>query len=184
LAGDDLMAITVEDGTGIANSNSYISLIDAQTLAPDLGLDLITVTEAQLINAMQEITKYSTDYLSSRATATQGVLCDFPRIEFTDNNGFVVLSDEVPQAVINAQVQGASDILNGLSVFSTAPSRNVQSEEVVGAVKISYFDSGDSSDTVNSQTSATINYLKPYIEPSSSLIEGGGGANAELLVNY
>jgi len=177
------MSLIIEDGTGVAGGNSYISLANAITQAGQMGLDFSAGTEAQLIQGMVEINKYSLELLSQRTTQIQGVLVDFPRDAFTDNNGFPIASDDIPQGVINAQIQAAVDVLNGYSVYSTSDGKNTSAEEVVGAVKVAYFDNGTANDSQGGNKSlATINYLKPYIDPSSNLISGG--LNGEMLVNY
>jgi len=174
--------IIIEDGTGVANANSYITLADALTQAIQMGLDFTNGTEEQLIQGVVEINKYSLHFLSTRTYAIQAALIDFPRNAFTDNNGFPVASDEIPQGVISAQVQAAVDVLNGYSVYGTTDGKNVSAEEVVGAVKVAYFNNGTSNDSEGGNRSlATINYLKPYIAPSSDLV---GGSSGEMLVNY
>ena len=177
------MSIIFEDGSVVANANSYQTLLDAQSLAVSMGLDLSAASEAQLIHAMSEINKYSQEFLSTRASADQAVLVDFPRVEFTDNNGFVVAANTIPAGVKHAQVQVCSDIVSGYSVYETVDGKNTSSEEVVGAVKVAYFNNGtDDNAQGGNKSLATINYLKLYIEPSSDLISTDN--IAQMLINY
>jgi len=172
------VAVIVEDGSVVVDANSYLSLIEAQALGTDLGLDLTALSESQLIQATVEINKYSSEFMSTRADESQGVLVDFPRLPFTDNNGFSVDANTIPTGVKYAQAQAASDILAGYIVYGTDDGKSTASEAVSGAVSVSYFNTGK--DKTN-RSDGTINYLKPYIDGTSSLLAMG---QSKMLVNY
>ena len=116
--------------------------------------------------------------MSTRADESQGVLVDFPRLPFTDNNGFSVDANTIPTGVKYAQAQAASDILAGYIVYGTNDGKSTASEAVSGAVSVSYFNTGK--DKTN-RSDGTINYLKPYIDGTSSLLAMG---QSKMLVNY
>lgn len=103
------MAIIVEDGTGLVDAQSYVSVSDADayhaargnTAWVDGGAD---VKEAALVRA--------TDYIDGdngprwpgiRATAAQAL--DWPRLEAYDRDGY--LQEGLPEAVIRATCEAA-----------------------------------------------------------------------------
>jgi hypothetical protein len=102
------MALIVENGTGLANAESYISVVDATTYHANRGnaawaaLDSDTVREQALRKAtdyMEQV--YRLQWKGSRVTNTQAL--SWPRydVEREDGSGWYA-SDAVPNEVKNA----------------------------------------------------------------------------------
>jgi len=87
------MAFIVEDGTGVPDSNSYLSVSEAETILTDLGYDTFP-TESDLVNASLYVDMYI-DPASFMLTEDQGLL--WPRVKFTDNQGREV--EGIPKAL-------------------------------------------------------------------------------------
>lgn len=93
------MALVVEDGTGLANSESYISVADADTYHSDFGHTVWTgedtVKEAALRNATQYLdSKYVRRWKGLSVLSTQAL--DWPRTGVTLTDGWLVVSTVIP----------------------------------------------------------------------------------------
>jgi hypothetical protein len=161
------MTIIVEDGTVVANANSYISLVDAQSLADNLGYNTVTLTEDDVIKGMREVHKYSMQFKGTRVNADQSVLADFPRNDVW-KYGNLVANDSIPDELKQAQVEAAISINGGTVSFGVDDGKKVASEAVSGAVSISYFDNGSSS-SGSQRVEATYQTLQPLLNNSGAM---------------
>lgn len=102
------MALIVETGAGLANSESYISVADADIYHAKRGcVPWATLTTTQkeeaLIRATDYIEQaYSQNFYGLRVNSTQAL--SWPRYGVT-LNGYSVSSDTIPQAIINATAE-------------------------------------------------------------------------------
>lgn len=173
------MTITIEDGTGVVNANSYIDLVDAVVLAENLGSPTPDMTEADLIKGIREVHKYAAQFSGTRTHPEQSELCDWPRTNATYYGELgVIAEDEIPSAVIQAQVLAAVDVHAGLKVSGINTGRSIASEAVSGAVSVSYFNNGSTS---NSQRSEAVGeMLNPVLSSTTSQSGGGSGFGLPL----
>jgi hypothetical protein len=113
------MALVTEDGTGLANAESYISVADATTRHSAFGnaawaaLASDTVREQYLRQATAYMVQaYRERWTGYRLTETQAL--DWPRFDVCVD-GYPVATDEVPADVANAcadlALKAASDTL-------------------------------------------------------------------------
>ncbi len=80
------MALIVEDGTGVANANSYDTVANAQAYFDLLGITL-TITDESLIQATMYLDlTYWRSYAGDKLTGDQSLA--YPRSAFTDLDGF------------------------------------------------------------------------------------------------
>ncbi len=100
------MALVVEDGTGLANAESYISVADATTRHANLGntawaaLASDTLREQALRRATDfMLQSFRQRWIGQRRLITQAL--DWPRYG-VDVDGFYVPSDSVPADIANA----------------------------------------------------------------------------------
>jgi len=143
---ENTMALIVEGGTGLAAADSYISLADARTYAENYGYTLpVDDTEADV--ALRKGAKYvdlfESSFSGQRLNDTQALA--WPRIyayKCLGNNQIQIPSDSVPVEAKNAQVIAAATYGAGTDVRSNNDGLGIASEEVTGAVKVSYFDNG------------------------------------------
>jgi len=132
------MALVVEDGSGIANADSYISLADARTLLNNLGqdLDLVDATaEQQLRLAKDYVDSFRDKFKGYKGTREQSL--QFPRHNVYID-GWLFPSDQVPTEIKEAQAIAAYEVAQGETLQSTGSGRKVQSEKL-DVLEISYF---------------------------------------------
>ena len=151
------MTLIVEDGSVVANANSYISLEDARAFLESIGYALNVdddIARQQLVRGFNYVNSFEDRYQGFRVSAVQ--TGSFPRIGVC-LNGFPIASDSIPTDLINAQSLAAyEENQESGSLFPSGSQQTITSEEVVGAIKVSYADNGISS---NSKSFSYINSL-------------------------
>lgn len=133
------MALIVEDGTGLDDADSYISLADARTFAANYGITLPaddTEAEITLRQGTQYVDLQEDCFVGDRLTDTQALA--YPR---DDDSG-------MPKALGKATVYAAAEFALGTDVRATDDGKSIASEEVTGAVAVSYFNNGKTGGTV------------------------------------
>lgn len=167
------MTIIVEDGSKVAGANSYVNLADARILLESLGqnLDLDDETaEQQILNSARYIDAFRAMYQGSKTTKDQSM--QWPRLGVVVDDDHID-SDIIPQDLIDAQVFAAYEFAQGQILQPSSPGQSVQSEEVVGAVKVSYFDTGA---VDGSPVLVRVNdSLNPLFESGGSIMRGMRG---------
>ncbi len=131
------MTLTVETGAIVANANSYVSTTDFTTYATARGITLTSGAETLLVQAMDYIESLS--YIGTKYTATQGL--QWPRSNVYID-GYLFAYNDIPQELINAQMQVAMaiDVGNGpLATIARATKR-----ERVGELEVEYTAGADS----------------------------------------
>ena len=164
------MSLIVEDGTQVANANTYVSDSDYTTYATARGATVgadATAREIELIKAMDYIESFRNDFQGRKTSSTQAL--QFPRIGVYID-GYSINSDSIPGELQRAQMEAAiinnsTDILPG--AVTTTPTQNVQKEKV-GSIEKEYFDQGQAVTTVN-LTSVMV-YLQPLMFDVKQLI--------------
>ena len=132
------MALTIEDGTGIAGANSYITVEDAQGYADLRGLS-VTITEALLIKACDYLESLRGDYQGEKTDGDNAL--QWPRSGVTVD-GFDIGTDEIPDILIRAQAQLACDAAT-VDLMPNGTGREIIATSVEGAVTVQYAASGD-----------------------------------------
>lgn len=161
-----MATLIVEDGTGVANANSYVDIAYAREYAASVGLTLPTPDDA-LTGALLA----SMPYLESRPWKGRKVnpeqALSWPRDGVTINQS-PYPNNTVPDAIRKAQVTAASMIFNGTDLLPIIDGQFVTKEKV-GPIETTYSD--EFLRTPNGQTifSAIDVFLQPY------LIGGEGG---------
>ena len=105
------MPLVVEDGTIIANANSYISLADARAFLQSIGYDLDatdSVAESQLLKSMQAIE--GMNFNGYRVGSAQSL--GFPRVGIAID-GIAYESTNIPAQLPQAQSLLAYAVHNG-----------------------------------------------------------------------
>jgi hypothetical protein len=127
------MAIVVEDGTGLANSNSYISEAELTTYATDRGITLVGTASANLLLSMDYIEQQP--FKGYKYTDEQAL--QWPRGNVWID-GYEVDTDEIPQLLRDAQAEFAIAIDAGNNPLATE-SRATKKEKV-GDLEVEYMD--------------------------------------------
>lgn len=135
------MALTIEDGSGVAGANSYIDVAAARTYAVARGLALPAAdgdVEALLIKSMDFIEAYRGDFQGLKTAATTPL--QWPRTGVT-LDGYPLAEDAIPQVLKDAQAQLAVDA-NAQDLMPTGAGREVVMERV-DVVQVQYAESGN-----------------------------------------
>jgi hypothetical protein len=161
------MAFTVEDGTGLTDSNSYVSVADATAYHADRGntaWDSVAEPEIALVRATQAIDQYGFErYLGYKSAETQAL--EWPRTDAVDRNGYTFTG--VPIPVVYAVCEAALIEAATPGAMSPALERGgaVRMERVEGAVTVEYDTSAPSTTTYTSVNRA----LSPVLSTGSNM---------------
>lgn len=107
------MALIVEDGTGKTDSESYLSVADADTYIAKFLDDpaaWTSLSPALKETALRKGTRYLNDvyglrWLGSRTNVDQAL--HFPRSGIVDYDGFIIEDDEMPRELGDATAEAA-----------------------------------------------------------------------------
>lgn len=102
------MAFTVEDGTGVVDANSYIAEAEFRSYHADRGVDVTTLTQAQVEQSCVRATDYidkrfGRRFRGWRESKSQGL--EWPRIDAIDNDGYLL--DLLPKQLRHATAEYA-----------------------------------------------------------------------------
>lgn len=106
------MALIVEDGTGLATAESYVSVADCATYCTARGLTFATGTTENKEAALRRATAwidgaYGRRFIGQRTNGRAQALC-WPRIDAWDaDNDEFIASDEVPDEIVTATCEAA-----------------------------------------------------------------------------
>lgn len=132
------MTLTVEDGTGLANAESYISVTDTDTYFTNVGNASWTGTTAVKEAALRK----ATQYLDATYSWIGSILDDdqalgWPRVGVTDKDGRD-LEDQVPVLIERATAELALASLSEDLLSNTDNSDYVKREQIEG-LEVEYF---------------------------------------------
>ena len=105
------MALQVEDGTGLADAESYVSVADCAAWATKHGKTFPASPAAPAEQALRRATAwidgiYGRRFVGARLNGRAQALC-WPRTDAEDKDGEEVPSDEVPSEVVTATCEAA-----------------------------------------------------------------------------
>lgn len=128
------MSLTVEDGTVVANADSYVSEADFITYAASFNVTIASgaATEALLRTAAMFVDSHESRMKGDRYSRDQYMA--FPRVGVTIE-GFDWSYNEIPRQVIMAQMAVALDINAGVDPYNPAPDLPVIRNRVEGVVE-------------------------------------------------
>ena len=131
------MAITIEDGTGLAAAEGYISVANADTYFSDRGVSTWTGTDA----AKEEAIRQATEYLDATYKWIGSIKLDaqalgWPRDSAWDKEGRT-LADLVPTGVSRACAEMALRALSADLLADTTNADHVTKEKV-DVIEIEY----------------------------------------------
>ena len=131
--------LIVEDGSIVANANSYADLIGARAYADDRGIDLPEDDElaAMLIRACDYLEAQECRFQGKRVSSSQALA--FPRSGVFLNCDEVPV-DVIPRSLIAAQVQLAIAIAAGFDLQPNISPQDYVTREKVGPIETEYAD--------------------------------------------
>lgn len=172
------MSLIIEDGTGVIDADSFLSLVDARALAESYGLTLAVIdteAEVQLRNGYRGLLTYESSLQGTRTHTVQtGV---YPRINVY-SNCVVVDGEAIPLDVKLAQLNYSSAVNGGYGTNTVDNGQNLASFNVDGVYSESYQDG--SSVKTNATIQGVTNSLYPltlagYASSPCGRANGAGG---------
>tara|TARA_R110002126_G_scaffold135648_2_gene279966 strand:+ start:73 stop:570 length:498 start_codon:yes stop_codon:yes gene_type:complete len=160
------MALIIEDGSIVANANSFVTADEMVTYAALRGVTIpadTTTQEQQIILAM--------DYLTDREQGMKGTrvseLQELPYPRFNVRfNGYYITGAEIPKELKSAQIELAIQV-GGSDLLISKTTDNVQSVSLDGVISKSYFSGGSWSTVRTDKADAFLDVL----------LNNGGRAN-------
>ena len=157
--------LIVEDGSQVANSNSFVSDAEYKAYANLRGLTVAATQpdrEAHLIAAMDYLKSIEGNVQGRRVSSTQSLM--FPRLDVW-LYGYTVNSDVIPQEIKNAQMEAAAFSTSN-EILTNSTNDNVKSQQL-DVMRVEYF-SGGSMNKVNMQRVNA--QLSALLQPSDKLV--------------
>lgn len=160
------MTLIIEDGSGVENANSYVSVAQAKAYAAARGVTLGSdaVVEQQLIKAMDFLEAFRSDFQGCKTDPAQPL--QWPRENvYIDSELF--LYDAIPAELKAAQCQLVIEQFNGVDLNPTVSGQFVVREKV-GPIDTQYSEKIGSSgqpqlNTVNNFLAPLLNYNSSYL---------------------
>lgn len=164
------MAIIVEDGTGLPNAESYISLLEADDYHADRGnSDWINLTGEKKEIALRKATDYLIQEYRNRWKGQRSFLgqaLDWPRSGVAIDEGFNVDYNVIPKDVKNACAE--LGLRASIQALVKDQGQRVVSESV-GPIRVVY----DRYSPVQTRYMQISKMLSPYLNGNSSMIKLG-----------
>lgn len=160
------MALIVETGAVVANAESYIGLTDARALAAAYGWTLPaddTEAEIALRNGAVYVDLSEPEMNGARVSELQ--VLAYPRKDVVIY-GFDLAETTIPPRLQQAQVAAAAEIGAGTDPRASTDGRVVASEQVTGAVAVSYFNNGNTGATA--KITKALDALRPLLNSNNS----------------
>lgn len=148
------MALIIEDGSIVANADSYVTVAEIRAYADKRGFD-VPVADA----TVEQLAILAIDYMQSKKyignLVEAGQALAFPRRDIID-----LADDVIPQAIKNAQIELAIAAHTN-DLLMSEPTATVQSEST-GTTSTTYL-GGLSSAFVSERVNMFLSqYLRPY----------------------
>jgi hypothetical protein len=157
------MALIVEDGSGMANAESYLSVADFTAYCTARGLTFTADTEAVTEQKLRIATGYIDTvrrYKGSRITAAQAL--EFPRDGLTDWGGLAITG--VPARVKNACAELAYKAFTE-NLYVDLDRGGMVSSQSVGPISVSYAEGAPAGKSFT----AAIKLLEPYFRDAKDI---------------
>jgi hypothetical protein len=149
------MAIIVEDGTIVANADSYVSVADYEAWADARGIEYdSSVIESQILRAMDYIETLR--FIGQKSTKAQQL--QFPRVGVVVD-GFELDYNEIPQQLKKAVFESVKAESEGLSQLANIERRTLR--EKVGEIEVQYAENSNSQTSVVAINKALYKLLAP-----------------------
>ena len=169
--------LIVETGLGVADSDSYQTLIEARERAAKFNIALPTddiAAEAVLRNGYLGLLTIETKLQGSRTHAIQTNI--YPRIGVSRcvaGSPISIDSESIPEQLKMSQLYQADAIQSGSSVNGTTGGQRLASFDVKGVYSESY--QGGSSESINDIVQGVYNQMYPLTKVGFQQSPCGGG---------
>ena len=151
------MTLIIEDGSQVADANSYVTLPEARGYASARGVALSAVDselEAIALKAMDYLESFANRFKGDRVSRDQSL--SWPRVN-VEIEQFTWASTEIPRQVVSAQLALIVEIHNGDDPYNPPKeSLPVIRERVEGAVEVEYANPGQQLKVSKTQKSRSL----------------------------
>ena len=151
------MALIVEDGSLVANANSYITLAEYKAWADARGLTYSandTTVEQQILRAMDYLERIF--YIGNKANENQ--FLQWPRTE-AQIDGYYADATEIPKEVKTSTYEATKVQADGYSQFETEARRT--KSESIGDISVVYADNSENRTVTPALTFALSKIVQP-----------------------
>ena len=157
--------IIIEDGSQVANANSFVTDAEYTTYSTARGLTVgatVSDREQELIKAIDYLQSVENSLQGYRSSSTQELI--YPRYGVT-LYGYVLASDKIPKELKNAQMEAAAYATSGVLLTNTS-NNNIKSEQVA-SLKTEYFEGSNTETLVLKRVNAQ---LRPLLQDADTLV--------------
>jgi hypothetical protein len=132
------MALIIENGTAVTNSDSYVSRAEYIAYALAIGVTIAddSAADIQLIESAQFIESHDSNLKGYRLNRDQSMA--WPR-GLVETDGWLWNSDEIPRNLRLAQMAIALDLNSGVDLYNPQPVKTTKKVMVDDAVTLEYF---------------------------------------------
>lgn len=131
------MTLIVEDGSIVANANTYADLVSVRAFASARGVTLSAVDatlEPMVIKAMDYVESHRENFQGFKVSELQEL--QFPRsLVYVD--GILISETSIPKCLISALCQAVIEISNNVDLMPTTTEPAIR-KEVVGPIETEY----------------------------------------------
>jgi hypothetical protein len=152
-----VMALIVEDGSQVLNSNTYCSVYEARTYAFARGITLSNIDtdiEIMLIKAMDYL-ESSFNYRGEQVSSDQSL--QWPRTNAVVGIN-LILNTVIPNLLKKAQLQLVLHLNDGVDI-NPITTGNFVVREKIGVIETQY------SETINNDLTPTLPLVEAYLSP-------------------
>ena len=136
------ITITVEDGSNVANANSFVTLVEARSYAEARGVTLPVADDSLAVMLIK-----ACDYLEAQANRYQGEIANesqalqWPRIDvYISGSETAFPSNAIPKQLKAAQCATVLAINEGVDIMPNYSAADFVVEERVGPITTKYAD--------------------------------------------
>ena len=181
-----MATLVIEDGTGVIDANSYMTVQDFKDYFDCIGADVSGITDDQitagLIDAGSNLLEYCYSYKGEISFPETPQALSFPREGLKDRNGCEIEKTQIPGEVIKAQAELARSsalaiIAGGRIAFSDQPvNTGAVKKNKLDVMEQEYYGPGTEVQTTVSKT--VDDFVRKLLEPFLD-----GGSNPFQLKN-
>lgn len=169
------MALTVEDGTGLTNADSFVTLAAADAYHAAIGNATWTGTDEVKEQAIRRASRFLTDSFKWKGYPIKGrdQSLAWPRFYVEDSEGYGIQPDEVPSEVIRATHELAllELITPGTMTPTVTLSARVKREKV-GPLEVEYLNAGVDAWADRPVVTKVIDMVGGLLRPGGSRLQG------------
>lgn len=136
------ITITVEDGSNVANANSFVTIAEARSYAVERGVTLSATDDDVAVMLIK-----ACDYLEAQANRYQGEITNesqalqWPRIDvYISGSKTAFPSNAIPKQLKSAQSSLVVAISEGVDIMPNYSAADFVTEETVGPITTKYAD--------------------------------------------